>query len=190
MSGSGDLRARIFCFFIVFTVLGAFSLVVMTTVVSLTTTPVLAQSKKAEEKNEKRAKIYYVPPSKIMSVIEKSKGRKRALFIWKSTNGTSIDFLPEFSTLEGAKPGSIISINVDKDPVRVSKFLNSIQEKYLRTFIVKPVTGESLDASLAAMSILPAQDYPLVVLLDENNGVREQGRLFIDYVADYILSNR
>lgn len=136
----------------------------------------------------KEPKVYHMPPSKIQGVIEKTKGKKRALFIWKSTDRLSQLALPEYSTLEQANPGSIISISLDSNPLRLTQYLKSIGETNLKTLVVKPTTGQSLNKVLEELGVKLGTTYPLVVVLDENNTIKNQGRLYIDFVADYLLS--
>lgn len=148
--------------------------------------PAMAQAKAKEA----GPKIYHVPASMIKAHIEKTKGRKRVLFVWKSTDEFSRRVLPEYSTLERAKPGSVISISLDDKPLRVTKFLQSIQEETLKTLVVKKTTGDSIDDVLAELGVKPFKGYPLVITLDEDNVIQEQGKLYIDYVADYILTDK
>lgn len=142
------------------------------------------------QKKESGAKIYHVPPSKIKAHIEKTKGRKRVLFIWRSDDESSRRFLPEYSTLEKASPGTVISIATDKTPVQVMKYLNSIGEQDLRTLVVKRAMGDELNSVLAELGVKPFKEYPLVVTLDENNVVQAQGKLFVDYVVDYLFQDQ
>lgn len=139
------------------------------------------------QKKESGAKIYHVPPSKIKAHIEKTKGRKRVLFIWRSDDEFSRRFLPEYSTLEKASPGTVISIATDKTPVQVMKYLNSIGERDLKTLVVKRAMGDDLNTLLSELGVKPFKEYPLVVTLDENNVVQSQGKLFVDYVVDYLF---
>lgn len=135
-------------------------------------------------------KIYHVPPSKIKAHIEKTKGRKKVLFIWRSDDEFSRRFLPEYSTLEKASPGSVISIATDKSPTPVMKYLNSIGESHLRTLVVKRTMGDEFNSMLSDLGIKTFSEYPLVVTLDEENVVQEQGKLFVDYVADFLFTDK
>lgn len=135
-------------------------------------------------------KIYHVPASKIKAHIEKTKGRKKVLFIWRSDDEFSRRFVPEYSTLEKASPGSVISIATDKSPTPVLKYLNSIGESHLKTLVVKRVMGDEFNSMLSDLGIKTFSEYPLVVTLDEENVVQEQGKLFVDYVADFLFTDK
>lgn len=135
-------------------------------------------------------KIYYVPPKVIASVIENSKGSRRALFIWMSSDSASRKALQDYADLEKALPGSVIAVSIDKNYGILSSFLRTIKKLPFKVLLSKPTDGQSFDTFLKKLGAKPTERYPLIILLDEENQIAQQGTIYIDNVADYLFSKK
>lgn len=133
-------------------------------------------------------KVYFVPPTKVAEVIEKSAGRRRILFIWKSTESLSKRAVAEYSSLEASKPGSVIFVALDPNPGTVLQFLKSLDGAGIKSLVVKPVQGQNLATILKNYGVNAPEKLPLIVLFNEDGSIQQQGRPYADHAADFIFN--
>ncbi len=133
-------------------------------------------------------KVYDVPLAKLLNVIEKSKGTRRAVIIWRSKDKKLRKFLTDFADLENTVPGSVISISDDTNPLAVRDFLRGVPILPYKVLRAQKKTGQSINLVLRKIGADPITRWPHVLLLNEDNTVKEQGAIYIDYVVDFIVT--
>ncbi|MBP7759803.1 MAG: hypothetical protein KA099_07815 [Alphaproteobacteria bacterium] len=134
-------------------------------------------------------KVYDVPLTKILDVIEKTKGTRRVVLIWRSKDKkASRKLLAEFSDLENTVPDSIISISDDTDPLALRGYLKTIPILPFKVLRAQKKTGQNINLVLRKLGAEPVKGYPAILLLNEDNTINAQGRIYIDYAVDFIVS--
>ncbi len=131
--------------------------------------------------------IYHVPPRVLTSIINNSFGQKRAIILWKSSELESRKVMADYSDIEKAKPGSIISISMDDNYSRLARYISVHGPFAFKTLLVKQAKGASLEDILAKLGANKINQYPYVILLSEDNKIDSQGKMFVDFVVDYLF---
>lgn len=134
------------------------------------------------------AKVYDVPLAKLVDVIEKGKGTRRAVIIWRSKDKKIRKFLADYVDLENTVPDSVISISDDSDPLAVRSFLKTIPILPYKVLRAQKKTGQNINQLVRKMGGKPIARWPHVILLNEDNSVKDQGAIYIDYVVDFIVN--
>ncbi len=131
--------------------------------------------------------IYHVPPKVVSSIINNSYGQKRAIVLWKSSELESRKVMADYSDIEKAKSGSIISISLDDNYMRLAQFVKNKGPFSYKILLVKSGKGQSLEDVLSKLGVDRIDRYPYVILLSEDNKIQSQGNMFVDFVVDYLF---
>ncbi|MCB1681246.1 MAG: hypothetical protein KDI65_04865 [Alphaproteobacteria bacterium] len=134
--------------------------------------------------------VYELPLAKILTLVDKTKGQKRVLVVWVTKNKSSArKVVGEFADLENTMPGSVLSISDDTDPLKLREFLASVPVLPYRVYRAKKATGQNINQVLRKLGGKHLDRYPWIILLDEENNIKGEGNIYMDYIVDFILKD-
>ena len=131
-------------------------------------------------------KLYGVSPEKISNYIEATKGQRRALFLHASWCSACRVLMSYMMKMEEARPGSIISVSLDKDMEIYGRFVNRYKEIPFKLIVNNSSTVDLFD-NIEKYGVLGWDELPNIILLDENNHVQNQHIGDAEIVADFLF---
>ncbi len=132
-------------------------------------------------------KVFHVPPNKLASYVESTKGRKRVVLVWASWCPACRKKMPDYAKIETTKPGSVIAISMDQEHRYLKKYLDRSGKMPFKVIVVKRVRGEDFGTAMkSTLGIREVKSYPTMILLDENNQVVSQGHISTSKVQKFL----
>tara|TARA_B100001093_G_C26312717_1_gene794262 strand:+ start:37 stop:519 length:483 start_codon:yes stop_codon:yes gene_type:complete len=135
----------------------------------------------------KEQKIYVLPPEKIASYINATKGQRRALVFYASWCPACRKKIPDLMDMERAKAGSIIAVSEDKNRSNFARYIKKFDDVPFKIIISNPDGGSTLLNAVRKFGVKPWNSYPTIVLIDENNRAVKQGYLPSKEIANFLF---
>lgn len=131
---------------------------------------VAAQEKELEDKY----KVYYVTAKQIKNYIDRSKGQKRAIYLFSASCEECIRRMPDLMDIEVEREGAIVPINIDTDYKVLKRYLMYYQHLPFDIIVNKGMPYD-LVSQMKPYGVRAWTTLPRVWLLDEDNNLVGQG---------------